>query len=121
MGITLVRFAMLKLFDLSAFKADFAEYDLITMRWSGYGYWYPLFELLLGLGFLSGLWITFFSFFTVAMMSITAAGILLALIHGKEIGSAVSGSQVFRPLATASLFESIGISLMALILFARTI
>jgi hypothetical protein len=121
MGLTLILFAMLKLFDLGAFKADFAEYDLITMRWSVYGYWYPLFELFLGLGFLSGLWIGVFSFLTVIMMSITAVGILLVLIHGKEIWSAGGSERASWSLATVSLFESIGLSVIALILFARAL
>jgi hypothetical protein len=120
-GLALILFAMPKLFDLGAFKANFAEYDLITMRWPGYGYWYPLFELFLGLGFLSGLWIAVFSFLTVTMMSITAVGTLLALIHGNKVGSVVGRERVIRPLASANLFESIGMSLIALILFARAI
>ncbi len=54
MGISLSMLASLKLMDLQAFAESFQKYDLITQRFKPYGKAYPFAELLIGLGFLSG-------------------------------------------------------------------
>src|SRR6266576_2458203 len=56
MGVFLIFFALLKIFDLEGFKDGFAMYDLIAMRNSTWGYVYPFIELALGLAYLSFLW-----------------------------------------------------------------
>lgn len=55
MGISLSMLASLKLMDLNAFATSFEKYDLIAKRFQPYGKTYPFLELLIGLGFLSGL------------------------------------------------------------------
>jgi glutaredoxin len=55
MGISLSMLASLKLMDLNAFAESFQKYDLITKRFKPYGKAYPFAELLIGLGFLSGI------------------------------------------------------------------
>ena len=52
MGGVLVIFSLFKLFDISAFAADFAKYDLLAMRVRTYGRAYPFIELGLGIAFL---------------------------------------------------------------------
>jgi len=54
MGISLSMLASLKLMDVDAFVTSFEKYDLITKRFKPYGKAYPFIELLIGLGFLSG-------------------------------------------------------------------
>jgi glutaredoxin len=54
MGISLSMLASLKLMDMNAFASSFEKYDLITKRFKPYGKTYPFIELLVGLGFLSG-------------------------------------------------------------------
>src|SRR5437870_10979445 len=49
MGVFLIFFALLKIFDLEGFKDGFAMYDLIAMLNSTWGYVYPFIELALGL------------------------------------------------------------------------
>ncbi|MDX2272915.1 MAG: glutaredoxin domain-containing protein [Cyanobacteriota bacterium] len=55
MGISLSMLASLKLMDVNAFANSFEKYDLVTKRFKPYGKAYPFIELLVGLGFLSGL------------------------------------------------------------------
>ncbi|MGB7084293.1 MAG: glutaredoxin [Phormidesmis sp.] len=55
MGVSLSMLASLKLMDLEAFTESFEKYDLITQRAKPYGKAFPFLELLLGLGFLSGI------------------------------------------------------------------
>ena len=58
MGVFLVFFALLKIFDLEGFMNGFAMYDLIAKRNSTWGYLYPFIELALGLAYLAFLWPT---------------------------------------------------------------
>jgi glutaredoxin len=55
MGFSLSMLASLKLMDLNAFAESFEKYDLVTKRFKPYGKTYPFTELLIGLGFLSGI------------------------------------------------------------------
>ncbi|BFM38733.1 glutaredoxin [Synechocystis sp. LKSZ1] len=55
MGISLSMLASLKLMDIEAFAKSFEKYDLITQQCKPYGKAYPFLELLLGLGYLSGI------------------------------------------------------------------
>jgi glutaredoxin len=55
MGFSLSMLASLKLMDLNAFSESFEKYDLVTKRFKPYGKIYPFAELLIGLGFLSGI------------------------------------------------------------------
>ncbi|MEO1354116.1 MAG: glutaredoxin [Cyanobacteria bacterium J06635_15] len=55
MGISLSMLASLKLMDIDSFAQSFEKYDLITHRFKPYGKAYPFAELLIGLGFLSGI------------------------------------------------------------------
>lgn len=54
MGVSLSMLASLKLMDIDSFAESFAKYDLITKRFRPYSKAYPLAELAIGLGFLSG-------------------------------------------------------------------
>lgn len=54
MGFSLSMLASLKLMDINAFAESFEKYDLVTKRFNPYGKIYPFAELLIGLGFLSG-------------------------------------------------------------------
>ena len=56
MGIFLVIFAMLKLFDVSGFADGFQRYDLIAKRFRPYALVYPFVELALGLAFQANLY-----------------------------------------------------------------
>ncbi|KAI9130057.1 glutaredoxin [Acaryochloris sp. CCMEE 5410] len=55
MGVSLSMLASLKLMDLDSFAESFEKYDLITKRFKPYAKAYPFAELIIGLGFLSGL------------------------------------------------------------------
>ena len=54
MGVSLSMLASLKLMDIDSFTESFSKYDLIAKRFRPYGKGYPFAELLVGLGFLSG-------------------------------------------------------------------
>ncbi|MGR3275299.1 glutaredoxin family protein [Acaryochloris marina NIES-2412] len=54
MGVSLSMLASLKLMDMEAFVEGFQKYDLLTKAFKPYAKSYPFAELMIGLGFLSG-------------------------------------------------------------------
>jgi hypothetical protein len=82
MGVFLVVFALLKLFDPHGFKRGFAMYDLVARREKRWGYVYPYIELALGLAYLAFLWPVATYMATIAVFSFGAVGVLLGLRRG---------------------------------------
>ena len=114
MGIFLVIFAMLKLFDLAGFVNGFSRYDLLAGPVRPYGYVYPFLELGLGLALLAQ-----FSPFAVnaalaVLMFFGAAGVLRSLRRGESLRCACMGSSLNVPLSTVALVEDVGMGLMSL-------
>ncbi len=105
MGIFLVVFALLKLFDLEGFKDGFAMYDIIANRQSAYGYLYPFIELGLGLAFLAFIAPTAVYLLTILVFGIGAVGVVLALREGLDIDCPCMGNVLSVPLSTVTLTE----------------
>jgi glutaredoxin len=107
MGISLSMLASLKLMDLDAFAESFQKYDLITQRFKPYRKVYPFAELLVGLGFLSGI-----------VPLVTGAGSLLIGLNGAisvfravyidkmDLNCACVGGNSKAPLGVVSFTEN---------------
>jgi len=113
MGMFLVVFALLKIFDLEHFANGFEMYDLLARRVRGYGYVYPFLELTLGLLYLSGaaLMVTYVA--TAGLMTFGALGVILALRRGLDIECPCIGSVLDAPLSTVTLTENLSMTGMA--------
>src|SRR6266550_1074067 len=85
MGVFLIFFALLKIFDLEGFKDGFAMYDLIAMRNSTWGYVYPFIELALGLAYLAFLWPRAIYAATIVVFTFGAIGVIRGLRKGLDI------------------------------------
>ena len=118
MGLFLLIFSLLKLFDLSGFADGFQKYDLLAMRSRGYAKLYPFLELALALGYLSGWQLQIVYTATILLMTFGAVGVLRTLSKGKDIKCACMGSSLDVPLSTVALFEDIGMAAMAAIALA---
>lgn len=116
MGIFLLIFSLLKLFDLEGFKDGFAMYDLIAKRESAYGYVYPFIELGLALAYLSFLLPGLTYILTIAVFGFGAFGVLRALREGLDIDCPCMGNILSVPLSTVTLTEDIAMIVMAMIL-----
>ncbi|MFD1697427.1 MauE/DoxX family redox-associated membrane protein [Roseibium aestuarii] len=116
MGVFLVIFALLKLFDLSGFKDGFHMYDLLARRVEGYGYVYPFIELGLGLAFLSFAAPTLTYWITIIVFSFGALGVVKALFEGVDIDCPCMGNILSVPLSTVTLTEDLAMVLMSAIL-----
>lgn len=120
MGIFLLQFAALKLYDIKGFAKGFARYDLLAQRVKVYGLVYPLLEFTLALGYLSGggNWV-YLS--TIVLMSFGAIGVFVALSKGLNTNCACLGTTLKVPLSTVAVTENVSMVLMAAVLiFSKT-
>jgi hypothetical protein len=115
MGYFFVIFAMFKFFDLKGFTHGFAMYDILTQKDVRYAYAYPFMELGLGLGYLSGTSPFLVNFLTLLLMSISAYGVIKAMMEGLDVRCACLGTTLNVPLSTVSVLENVGMGLMALL------
>ncbi len=113
MGLFLLQFSALKLFNVSGFAKGFAKYDLLAKRSRTYGHLYPFLELGLALGYLAGgaLWIYIATFI---LMSFGAIGVLTAIAKGLNTNCACLGSTLKVPLSTVAVTENVTMAAMAL-------
>jgi hypothetical protein len=114
MGVFLLAFSMLKLFDLSGFADGFQKYDLLAKRSRWYAYAYPFLELALALGYLASWQPGVVYGATVVLMSFGGLGVLRALRQGLDVHCACMGTILKVPLSTVALVEDLGMSVMAL-------
>jgi len=113
MGLFLVIFAMLKLFNLSAFADGFQMYDLLAKPFRPYAFLYPFIELALGLGYLAGWRPALLYPVTVVVMVFGALGVMRSLMAGLDLQCACMGNILKVPLSTVSLSEDLGMAAMA--------
>ncbi|MBA2650412.1 MAG: hypothetical protein H0U75_12620 [Legionella sp.] len=121
MGILLVIFSALKLFNLSKFADGFEMYDILAKRTRMYAYLYPFIELVLGLLYLSFILPTLTYLLTIVILTFGSIGVIKALKQGLNINCACMGSILNVPLSTVTLTEDIGMALMALSLLFMTV
>ncbi|GJL49024.1 MauE/DoxX family redox-associated membrane protein [Candidatus Nitrospira salsa] len=120
MGIFLCCFAMLKIFNLSAFADGFQMYDLIATRSRTYAYIYPFIELGLGLSFLAFFAPALTYIATIIIMIIGTIGVISALRQDLDINCPCMGSVLEVPLSTVTLTEDVGMGVMAAIMLVTT-
>ena len=118
MGVFLIFFALLKLFDLRGFRNGFAMYDIIARQNSAWGYVYPFIELGLGLAYLAFAWPTATYILTIVVFTFGALGVVLALRRGLDIACPCMGNVLSVPLSTVTLTEDISMVVMAGVMLA---
>jgi hypothetical protein len=117
MGVFLIVFALLKIFDLPGFASGFARYDLVS-RTAGrlWGYVYPFVELALGLAYLAFFEPTETYVATIVVFAVGAAGVLAGLRRGLDIDCPCMGNVLKVPLSTVTLTEDLLMIVMAAML-----
>lgn len=114
MGLLLLLFSLLKLFDLEGFASGFQKYDLLAGKSRTYALGYPFLELALALGYLSRWQPQVVYLGTVLLMTFGALGVFRALASGKQLNCACMGSSLKVPLSTVAVVEDVGMAAMAL-------
>lgn len=122
MGVSLSMLANQKLMDLESFTESFEKYDLITQRVKPYGKAFPFLELLLGLGFLSGIAPVATGIGSLVLGTSGAVSVFKAVYIDKlELNCACVGGNSKAPLGVISFLENaIMIGMGAVLLFSAT-
>lgn len=118
MGMFLVIFSLLKIFDLKGFRRGFKLYDLLARRFPNYALVYPFIELGLGLAFLSGIAPIATAWVTVVVFGFGTLGVISALQRGLDIDCPCMGSILSVPLSTVTLTEDLAMVGMAGLMIA---
>lgn len=113
MGVFLIIFALLKIFDLRGFRRGFKMYDLLARRVPEYALVYPFIELGLGLAYLSGFSPVLTQVVTIIVFGFGTLGVLSALRRGLDIDCPCMGSILSVPLSTVTLTEDLSMVAMA--------
>jgi small basic protein len=121
MGFFLVVFALLKLFDLRGFADGFQMYDLLAKHFRPYALLYPFLELALGLAYLAFWQPVTVYLATIVLLGFGALGVISALRKNLDVHCACMGTALKVPLSTVALVEDVGMAVMALAMWLRTL
>ena len=106
-------FSFFKLLDIRGFADSYAMYDLLAMRWKGYGLLYPFIELGLGLGYVLHWQPRLVNTLTLAVMLFSSIGVIRAVSNRQKIQCACLGSVFNLPMSTVTIIEDLTMALMA--------
>lgn len=122
MGVSLSMLASLKLMDIDSFAESFEKYDLITQQAKPYAKAFPFLELLLGLGFLSGVAPLITGLGSLILGTSGAVSVIKAVYIDKlELNCACVGGNSKAPLGVVSFLENaIMVGMGAFLLFSAT-
>lgn len=111
-------FSFFKMLDIRSFANSYAMYDLLAMRWKGYGLLYPFIELGLGLGYVLNWQPRLVNSITLAVMLFSSIGVIRAVSNKQKIRCACLGSVFNLPMSTVTIVEDLTMALMAAISLA---
>lgn len=114
MGLFFITFSFFKIIHLPEFNTSFKKYDLIAKHIPYYGWVYPFIEVVLGVLFLSNLYIFEVSIIVVIILTSTNIGVINVLKKGQIIECACLGVVFGIPLSNITLFENAIMIIMAL-------
>lgn len=111
-------FAGFKLIDLKGFAEGYSTYDLLAMRWYGYGYVYPFIELGFGLGMLMGYESRGLFIAEFLVMAFSGLGVAIKIAKKERFQCACLGTFLKVPLTKVTLVEDFGMAALALVMLA---
>jgi copper chaperone CopZ len=106
-------FSFFKMLDIRSFADSYAMYDLLAMRWKGYGLLYPFIELGLGLGYVLNWQPRLVNGITLVVMLFSSIGVIRAVSNKQKIQCACLGSVFNLPMSTVTIVEDLTMALMA--------
>jgi len=119
MGLFLLVFSMLKLFDVKGFATSFAMYDIIAMRSGIYAKSYPFIELALALAYLGVNNLYYVNIITALLMAIGLVGIVNTKLKKLDIKCACMGSFIDVPVGYVTIVENSAMLIMAALMLAH--
>ena len=122
MGVSLSMLASLKLMDIDSFAEGFVKYDLVSKNFKAYSKVYPFAELLVGLGFLSGIFPLATGIGSLAIGVSGATSVIKAVYVDKmALNCACIGGNSKAPLGIVSFAENAIMAVMGATLIFSTV
>jgi copper chaperone CopZ len=112
-------FSFFKLLNLSGFVQAYRGYDLIAEKSTAYAWAYPFIELALGVACLTRWQPPITHWTTLALMLVSAAGVLNALRKRQLIECACLGTVFKLPMSKVTLIEDLGMAAMAALMLLQ--
>ena len=103
-----------KFLDLQSFSMAFSKYDPLAKTFLGYGKFYPLIELALGLMFIAGFGLKVANILTVLVLTTTTIGVIKMITSKNQIQCACLGAGFNLPLSWVTVGENAVMVLMAI-------
>jgi copper chaperone CopZ len=103
-----------KFLDLKSFAESFSNYDPIAKRFLNYGYIYAFVEVILGLLFISGLWLAQAQAVTAILLTTTTIGVVKRLQSKSPFECACLGTSFSLPLSNVTVAENTAMIAMAI-------
>jgi copper chaperone CopZ len=106
-------FSFFKFLDLKGFARSYAMYDLLALRWKGYGYVYPFLELGLGVLYITAIHLPATHVATIAIMGFSSIGVIRNMLSPNQVQCACLGTVFKLPLGNVTLVEDLLMVIMA--------
>lgn len=112
-------FSFFKMLDLDGFAESYATYDIIAMRFKGWGYIYAFIEFGLGIAYAVHFDHTATNSITLLVMSVSIIGVLQSVLNKQKIRCACLGTVFNLPMSTITIIEDLLMIIMsaAMLLF----
>lgn len=121
MGGFFIVFGSFKLIGYEMFIVMFPSYDILAKRHKYYAWVYPFIEVFLGGLFVLNLMGIFRDVSTIVITSVGSIGIITAIRRSGFIQCACLGNVIRLPLSTVTLFEDLGMLIMAIIMLLSAV
>jgi len=114
-------FSFFKMLDLKGFADSYAMYDVVAMKFKGWGYIYAFIELALGIAFAIDFEPVITNAVTAVVMSVSLIGVLQSVLNKKKIQCACLGAVFNLPMSTVTIIEDALMILMSIAMLAMYI
>lgn len=121
MGSFFLIFGAFKLVNLKKFAEAYKMYDLLAKRYQFYGYLYPFIELGLAFLYLADIGGVARDAFTLIIMTVSAAGVIIKLRRKETIPCACLGMVFVLPMTWVTLVEDVLMAIEALFMLLMPI
>lgn len=109
-------FSFFKLLNLKGFAESYSTYDIIAIKWLGWGYVYAFIELGLGIAYLTGFNLIVTNAVTFIVMSISIVGVLQSVLNKRKIQCACLGAVFNLPMSTVTIIEDAAMIAMSAVM-----
>jgi len=114
MGLWLIQFAMIKLFDIDDFADNFTQYDVFAGKFRAYAYLFPFLQIVLGLAYLAAYNAQAVSIVLLIVATANLIGLYRQYDNAPLFGGKFLSAFLRTPLRESAIAENVLMLIMAL-------